>query len=292
MGLFFSKSSDKPVIEPNRKPFTRAYQRSFSLPDNHVEFYQKYPVHGEVMYGIRDYHIDLLSSTTGIDSIEVCLNLVNYVYSFDRTTKSPEAYALYYGANLFLKHVQATNNELSKAVVRNLEDHPNKKRKQSFMTSDRDQFSNSMNHHAMSEIVNQSGNRPITYSYAIVCTGEKLTTNAMIGHSVVGGTYRDWKTNPDVTQKVNQMIKDYHNSVLNSDPFLEKVKKFGAVWKLYYAKCRLAKPHKITALNEFFIRFEREVYGGNQLPEVFAKMITGNNLFLKMTNNYNQTQRR
>ena len=292
MGSSNSKPDVQPVNEPNRKPFSRYYNRRFTVPANHVEFYKQYQPHGEVMYGIRDDHIDLLSSTTGIDAIDVCLNLVTYVHSFKGVTKSPEAYALYHGVNLALKHVQATNNELSLAVVRHFQDHPAKKRKRDQISIDRDDFTNSMNHYAMSQIVNPSSRRPITESYATVCTGEQLTNTAMIGFSKVRGVYRDWKVNPQVVSKINDMTTLYRNAVNSRDPFMEKVKKFGIVWKQYYSQCRLPKPLKIVALNEFFIRFEKEVYGGDQLPEVFAKMITGDSKFVDMTADYNQTQRR
>ena len=292
MGSSNSKPADEPVIEPNRKTYSRYYNRRFKVPANHVEFYEKYKPHGEVMYGIRDYHIDLLSSTTGIDAIEVCLNLVTYVHSFKGVTKSPEAYALYHGVNLALKHIRATNNELSLAVVRRLEHPPAKKRKQDQISIDCDNFTNSMNHYAMSQIINPTGRRPITERYATVCTGEKLTTSAMIGFSKVRGVYRDWKSNPQVILKINEMTSIYRNALNRNDPFMEKVKKFGIVWKQYYAQCRLPKPLKVATLNEFFIRFEKEVYGGDQLPEVFAKMITGDSKFLDLTADYNQTQRR
>jgi hypothetical protein len=249
------------------------------------------------MYGIRDYHLDRISNSSE-NIVDVCLQLVNHINSFKVKDykQSPEGYALYHGSRLALDHFKNGNKDLAIEVTRHLQNQ-NKKRKIEDISENHDDFenirSNNVNHqHEMARIVTTTKSRKISKNGAVLCTNERMSNSSMIGFSSITGRYSQWKYHEPVTRHVDTYWNAFQDETNEQDPFLVKVHKFGIIWREQFTKCRLPKPYKVTALNELFIKFEQEIYGGPQLPADLARTITKRCEFLNMTSSYNKTKPR
>ena len=144
----------------------------------------------------------------------------------------------------------------------------------------------------MARIVATTDSRKITAFSAELCTGEKLSNSCMTAYTDISGRYTQWKADRKVTGLIAEYWAEFEGECDESDTFITKVRKFGLVWREHYTQCRLLKPFKIACLNELFIKFEREVYGGSQLPSEIAIMITKDRKFINMTKTYREGKKR
>jgi hypothetical protein len=244
------------------------------------------------MYGIRDYHLDQLTNGTA-NALDIYKQLVCHVGSFkDNTiTASPEAYALYQGSLLASQHIVDTQPGVLREFLRT-----NKKRKYDEVSEmSNPDFENASNYSDQS--INSTAKRAarttarrITKEGANLCTGEYLTNTAMIGHSQLTGRYSKWKMHTKCTDKVTQYWNLFLKGRDKNDTFLGAASNFANVWQLAFLKIRVAKPYKIAALNELYLKFENEIYG-SRLPDQVNTLIMGDRNFLTMTDIYHKTKK-